>query len=159
VLAKSSNQILTYLWAIQVNLSSTISVLPAIGLFQPNINGWETGFICGYFTGYGGAGTRLCIENMTATSGSTTNFSGTPSYYFLNVNGILYAVAIATDASSNSYTPTSISASYWAITSPNPSASNGGIIGTLTVTTPPNVPGSKPSYASVSWYNGLALTA
>ncbi len=145
VLSKSSNQILTYLWAVQVNLSSAISLSVAIGLFQPNINGLYTGLASGGYP---------TNSSLTATSGSTTYFSGTASYYFLNVNGILYAVAVATDTSSNSYTPQSISASYWGMFLP----SSGSTVGALTVTTPPNAPGTKASYASVSWYNALYLT-
>ncbi len=149
VLSKSSNQILTYLWAIQVNFSSTITPQEAIGLFNPGAlgTGSDFGNVFSAFTG-------SYTSTLEAFTGSTVYFSTTPSFYFLNVNGVLYAVAIATDSSSNSYTPASISAQYWGYFSPT--------LGTqayLTVTTPPNAPGTKQAYYSVSWYNGLALTA
>ncbi len=154
VVSKSSNQFLSFVWAVQVNLSSAVSGSYLYGLFQPTINGWKTGFFCG--TGY--IGIEPCIPALTAFSGSTTYFSATPSYYFIDMNGILYAVAIATDTSGNSYTPSSISASYWGINNTIARYGTGNVVATLNVTTPPNSPGSKPSYAAVSWYNGFYLS-
>ncbi len=149
VVSKSSNQIFTFIWAIQVNLSSAVSGYGLLGLFQPTINSCRTGFYC--FNGYN---TYICYLSLSAFSGNTTYFSVTPSYYYININGILYAVAIATDTSSNSYTPSSISAGYWAINQFNTTT----LFGSLTVTTPPNPPGSKPSYNAMSWYNGFYLS-
>ncbi len=143
IVSKSSNQFLTFIWAVQLNFSSSISINGAIGLFAP------TYLNDGGFNGNGFCGG----PSLTATSGSTTYFSASPSYYFLNINGILYAVAIATDASSNSYTPNSISASYWGYI-----ANSGSTCWKMYLTTPPNSPGSKPAYAAVSWYNAFYLS-
>ncbi len=144
VVSKSSNQILTFIWAVQLNFSSGISTNNAIQLFYPGI-----------LTSSASYGNSFCgNQRLTASSGSTVYFSGIPGYYFINVNGVLYAVAIATDASSNSYTPSSISAPYWGY-----QTTNCGTVYYLTVSTPPNPPGSKPAYAAVSWYNAFYLTS
>jgi hypothetical protein len=151
VISKSSNQVLTFVWAVQVTFASGVSANGVIGLFQPHINGWHTGF-----ENWNCATVSLSIPSLTVYSGSSTSFSATPSYYFVNVNGVLYAVALATDASGNAYVPSSIQATYWAITNINTCPNS--FMGTISVATPPNPPGSKPSYAAVSWYNGFYLT-
>ncbi len=149
VVSKSSNQIFTFIWAIQLNFSSGISTNGAIGLLYPgalNLITYHGNYICG--------GT-----NLEAFSGSTTYFSKGAGYYYININGVLYAVAIATDVSSNSYTPSSLSAPYWGYYySGNVHSCAPGSEFFLTVTTPPNPPGSKPSYAAMSWYNAFYLS-
>ncbi len=147
VVSKASNQTFTFIWAIQLNLSSAISAQNVYFLFCPGCNGWSTGRSGTIFSVY---------------SGSTTYFSFTASvdllYYYINVNGILYAVGIATDTSSNSYTPSSVSVTYWGQLNVPPNQGPQTMIGYINVVTPPNPPGSKPSYAPVSWYNGFYLT-
>jgi hypothetical protein len=143
VVSKSSNQILTFIWAIQINLSSTVQSQNIYFLFCPGCNGWSNGG---------------CPGAVYAFSGSTTYFSADQTTYFVNVNGVLYAVAIATDTSSNSYTPSSIAALYWLQTNVAANQPGAQMVGYINAVTPPNPPGSKPSYASVSWYNGFYLS-
>ncbi len=130
IVSKSSNQILTFIWAIQVNFSSEITIEGAIGLFYPY-----------YARSY----------NRPPTSGT---------FYFVNIGGILYAMGIYTDDSSNAYTQSSVSLGYWGLYT-------GDITGNsnyyndwayLIVTTPPNPPGSKQSYGAMTWYNGFYLS-
>ncbi len=144
VISKSSNQILSFIWAVQMNLSGGVSGNGLIGLFSPLSIPNQGGYYGSYLGPVG--------PNLKAFSGSTTYFNAGASYYYINVNGILYAVAIATDTSSNSYTPSSILAYYWGFDT------NYTDVALLSVTTPPNAPGTKASYASVSWYNAFYLT-
>ncbi len=148
VLSKSSNQIFTYLWAIQVNFSSTLDPYGEIAFFYPPGLGTGSGYgnyFCASTTTYG---------KMAVYTPTTMYFNAPASYYFLNVNGILYAVAIATDSSTNSYTPDTVSAPYWgySVNTCNPAYLS-------FIVTSPNPPGTKVAYQSVSWYNGIALTA
>jgi hypothetical protein len=130
IVTKSSNQILTFIWAIQINFSSEITIGGAIGLFYPS---YKDSF------------------NSSPTTGP---------FYFVNVNGVLYAMKISTDTSSNAYTQSSVSVGYWGLGSPDISGNGnpGGDWAYLVVTTPPNPPGVKQSYGAMSWYNGFYLT-
>lgn len=130
VVSKSSNQVLTFIWAIQLNLSSNVGGQGLENLFAPGAQ----------------IGNNL---SMTVYSGGSGVFGTVPAYYFLNINGILYAVAIAMDTSSNGYTPSAVGTRFW--------TANGGS-SNLSISTPPNPPGAKPTYGAMSWYNGFYLS-
>ncbi len=143
---KSSNQSVTFIWALTQDVSGL-----GVSLSQMGIGYLFLNLSCCYII----SGWGISVYN---TGGSSIGCSQSGNF-LATLGGTLYWISWCTDDSGSSYTVGSIQGI----------AFTSGIqhygdcctfpIATIEWSTPPNSPGSKSPYGPVTWYNALTLLA